>query len=110
MEGNQIMAICLICLTAAIILIRFRRLSQKQKIKVLEKVLFSLVLDAEKQFGAKTGEAKYAAVVRMFYSSLPKRIIGFISPELIGYLIEQAVTEMKEYLKKNSEVQKITTS
>ncbi|MEI6680536.1 MAG: hypothetical protein WCL21_18150 [Mariniphaga sp.] len=87
----------------------FWKLTKAEKRKVLEQIIFSLVLEAEKQFGEKTGEAKYAAVVRMVYTALPKVITGFISPKLLGILIENAVLEMKEYLLKNPAAQNIIT-
>lgn len=110
MEWNQILAIILIFIVMVSTLIWFWRLTSQQKREVLEKIIFSLVLEAEIQFGGKTGEAKYAAVVRMFYSTLPKAITKFISPKLIRILIENAVLEMKEYLNKNPAAQHIIAS
>jgi hypothetical protein len=110
MELNQIMIMIIAIAISLALIVWFWKLTNAEKRKVLEQIIFSLVLEAEKQFGVKTGEAKYAAVVRMFYSLMPKVITGFITPKLLGILIEEAVAEMKNYLEGNLVIQKIITS
>ena len=67
----------------------------KQKVK---EILFYLVTQAEKQFGEKQGQLKYACVVTWLYERMPVVCRFFFSEREINTLIESAVKRMKEYL------------
>jgi hypothetical protein len=67
----------------------------KPKVK---EILFYLVTQAEKQFGEKQGQLKYACVVTWLYERLPAVCRFFFTQKELNALIESAVKRMKEYL------------
>ena len=62
------------------------------------KIVLSLVVQAEKAFGSGTGELKYAYVVEKFYDKLPTIIKLLFTKKEIDTLIETAVQQMKKAL------------
>ena len=52
-----------------------------------------------------TGELKYAAVTTWLYERIPAIVKFFFTAKQIDQLIEAAVDQMKEYLKKNVSAQ-----
>jgi len=76
----------------------------------IAKILFFLVTQAEKQYGSGTGDLKYAAVTTWLYEKMPIAIRFLFSPKVIDELIEKAVIEMKEYLKKNTQANILITT
>jgi hypothetical protein len=67
----------------------------------LKDFVYSLVLQAEARWGAKTGEAKRAYVVQGFYERAPEVLRGLVSADKLLTVIEAAVTRMKEYFLRN---------
>lgn len=70
----------------------------------VSEMLFYLVTRAEKEFGAGTGEIKYAGVVTWLYERMPAFFRIVLSKKEIDTLIETAVGKMKEYLKQNGNI------
>ncbi|MBR3966714.1 MAG: hypothetical protein IKJ91_06545 [Clostridia bacterium] len=64
-------------------------------------ILYSLVTEAEKQFGGGTGELKQAYVIKQVYNALPGILKTFISAEKIGAWVDDALITAKEKWKKN---------
>lgn len=64
--------------------------------KVLNKVLFSLVTQAEKQFGGGTGKLKLAAVSDWIYQRIPAILKLLFSEKDIESMIETALEEAKK--------------
>ena len=64
--------------------------------KVLNKVLFSLVTQAEKQFGGGTGKLKLAAVSDWIYQRIPSVLKLLFSERDIEKMIETALEEAKK--------------
>ena len=71
-------------------------------INKVKQVLLYLVTEAERIYGGKTGEIKFAWVAEKIYSMLPTIVKMFISTETIEMLINKAVEDMKEYLLSNN--------
>lgn len=71
--------------------------------KKVNNMLFYLVTEAEAIFGSGTGELKYAAVVTSLYEILPSILKILLTEKQIDDMIEQAVQDMKEYLKEHPE-------
>ena len=82
-------------------------LCRKGTTPYVKKMLFYLVTEAERHFGAGTGELKYAAVTTWIYEKLPSIVRFFFTTKQIDKLIEEAVNEMQEYLSKNSKANNI---
>lgn len=84
--------IVIICLTG------LGFLYKKGKINTVKKIILSLVVQAEKTLGSKTGELKYAMVVERLYSVLPILLRLLFTRKEIDNLIEEAVQFLKDYL------------
>ena len=75
---------------------------------IVYKILYSLVNEAEKIFGAGTGKLKFAYVMEKAYALLPAVIKVVITYKTFEKWIESAVTKMKEDLKEKSKQAEIT--
>ena len=71
----------------------------KDKKTQLARMALYFVAQAEKEYGGKTGEIKYAVVVYQLYKHIPLILRPFISEVVLGNIIETAVTKLKEILK-----------
>ena len=71
---------------------------------VVMKMLYSLVTEAEKEYGSGTGELKLADVVSKVYPKLPAIIKTFVSDKRLTEWIEQALAAAKETWKKNAAI------
>ena len=71
-------------------------LVKRGETKVLNKVLFSLVTQAEKQFGGGTGKLKLAAVSDWIYQRIPAILKLLFSEKDIESMIETALEEAKK--------------
>ena len=65
---------------------------------VVKKIILSLVVQAEKALGSKTGELKYAYVVEKVYDKLPFIVTMFFTKAELNNLIESAVNKLKSIL------------
>lgn len=63
---------------------------------VITRMLYSLVTEAERTFGAGTGPIKLAAVIDAIYPSLPAVIKIFITEKALVRWIEEALAKAKE--------------
>ena len=79
--------------------------------KQIKQCLLYLVTNAEKEYGGKTGKLKFSKVSNDIYSYLPSLAKMFISSKMIEELINKAVEEMEEYLKKDDDddAEQVTT-
>lgn len=71
-------------------------LVKRGETKVLNKVLFGLVTQAEKQFGGGTGKLKLAAVSDWIYQRIPAVLKLLFSEKDIERMIETALEEAKK--------------
>ena len=71
-------------------------LIKRGETKVLNKVLFSLVTQAEKQFGGGTGKLKLAAVSDWIYQRIPAVLKLLFSERDIENMIESVLEEAKK--------------
>jgi len=80
-------------------------LIRKGATSYVKQMLFYLVTQAEAEFGSGTGDLKYAAVTTWLYERMPAILKFFFTAKQIDAMIEAAVEQMKEYLKKNASAQ-----
>lgn len=73
----------------------------KKQYAILDKIVFSLVTEAERKYGGGTGAAKLAAVIEQLYPKIPAVIRLFISAAQIEKLIERVLADAKERWEKN---------
>lgn len=71
-------------------------LIKRGETKVLKKILFNLVTQAEKQFGSGTGELKFAAVADWIYQRIPAVLKLLFTSSDIEKMIEAALEEAKK--------------
>ncbi len=89
----------IICTCTALGILYFR--GQK---KIVYKILYSLVTEAEKQFGGGTGELKQAYVIEKVYNALPALLKSFISAQRLGKWVDDALELAKRKWGENSKV------
>lgn len=71
-------------------------LIKRGETKILEKILFNLVTQAEKQFGGGTGSLKFAAVADWIYQRIPAVLKLLFTEKDIANMIEAALEEAKK--------------
>lgn len=71
-------------------------LALRGKKQIIYKMLYALVTEAEKQYGAGTGSIKFAEVMTKMYSMLPAVIRIFVTYDTLAKWIEDALAEAKE--------------
>lgn len=71
---------------------------KKGKVSLVKKIILSLVVEAEKYLGSKTGDLKYAFVVKNLYNILPLSLRVLFTQKQIDDFIEEAVQYLKIYL------------
>lgn len=76
---------------------------------VVMKMLYSLVTEAEKNFGSGTGSLKLAAVIAEIYPKLPAVIKLFITEETIEKWVEDALAAAKKKWESNTNIQAYIT-
>lgn len=64
--------------------------------KILKKILFNLVTQAEKQFGGGTGSMKFAAVADWIYQRIPAVLKLLFTEKDIADMIEAVLEEAKK--------------
>ena len=91
----------LIVLAAATALVLLWVRGQKN---IVYKILYSLVTEAEKQFGSGPGELKLSYVINKVYNSLPGVLRAFISAERLALWVDEVLATAKEKWAVNANV------
>ena len=68
---------------------------------IVAKLIYGLVIDAEKDLGSKTGQLKKKQVISKVYSQLPVCIRFVVNEATVSRIIDEAVHFMKEALEQN---------
>lgn len=76
-------------------------LIKKGKTKILNNILYKLVTQAEREYGAGTGELKYAAVSDWIYERLPAILKILFTAKDIDEMIETALQAAKKKWEQN---------
>ena len=77
--------------------------------KIAKRILLSLVVAAEQQFGGKTGEIKFSYVAEKLHEKLPFVVQLLFTEKDIANMIAEAVCKMKEILTDNPEASSAIT-
>lgn len=86
--------------------IRWQRLNQDERYKMIRGWLLQAVLIAEKEFGSGTGKLKLSAVYDKFCERFPW-LVKVLSFETFSKYVDDALGEMKDVLKQNSAIASI---
>lgn len=90
----------LIILYITVICVRiFILIPTSVKRKIIKEFIYSLVLEAEKNFWGKAGEIKLSFVIRTFYTQCPIDLRRFVPEQMVIDWIEESVIRMKNYFK-----------
>lgn len=76
-------------------------LVKRGEVKILNNILYRLVTQAEKEYGAGTGELKYAAVSDWIYERLPAILKFLFTSKDIDKMIETALEAAKKKWEQN---------
>lgn len=107
--------VMLIILAVAVIaIVAFDVLAQKKKsgemtletatdiaMSVISRVAFSLITDAERQYGSGTGELKMSACVAKLIDLLPEAVVELVPEKTISEQLEKALEIAKNKWEKN---------
>ena len=69
---------------------------------IVAKIIYGLVIEAEKDLGSKTGQLKKKQVISKVYRQLPVFLRFVVNEATVSRLIDEAVHFMKESLEKNN--------
>lgn len=69
---------------------------------IVAKLIYGLVIEAEKDLGSKTGQLKKKQVISKVYSQLPVFIRFVVNEATVSRIIDEAVHFMKESLEQNN--------
>lgn len=69
---------------------------------IVAKIIYGLVIEAEKDLGSKTGQLKKKQVISKVYSQLPVFIRFVVNEATVSRIIDEAVHFMKESLEQNN--------
>ncbi len=67
----------------------------KKQYAILDRIIFALVTEAEKQYGSGTGAVKLAAVIDWVYPKIPAVIRLFITADQLTKLIERVLSNAR---------------
>lgn len=76
----------------------------KKQYAILDRIIFALVTEAEKQYGGGTGAVKLAAVIDWVYPKIPAVIRLFITAPQLTKLIERVLAEAKANWENNPNI------
>ena len=74
--------------------------SPARRREILNSVLMSLAVEAERLYGAKTGQLKKKQVIAWLYARY-KWLMWFVSEESLSKLIDEVVEKMNAWMKSN---------
>ena len=69
---------------------------------IVAKLIYGLVIEAEKDLGSKTGQLKKKQVISKVYQQLPVFIRFVVNEATVSRMIDEAVHFMKESLEQNN--------
>ena len=75
--------------------------AQKIALSIIQHVGFALVTDAERQYGAGTGELKMSACITKLIELLPEKIVRVLPEDFLKKQLEAILTTAKEKWNKN---------
>lgn len=94
-----ILALILIAALTVFVVTLIKASPTKRK-EILNSVLMSLAVEAERLYGAKTGQLKKQQVIAWLYARY-KWLTWLISEESLSRLIDEVVARMNEWMKSN---------
>ena len=106
MDYQTILIIPVIAIGAIISVYNFIKMGRAQQLNKVKAWLLFAVVEAEKEFGSKTGQLKLRYVYDLFISKF-KVLSYIISFDTFSRLVDEALDEMKDMINKISEEEDI---
>lgn len=78
--------------------------------KIVYKILYALVTEAEKSYGGGTGSLKQATVISQVYDKLPAVFKNIVSVTTLEKWVDDAVEKAKEKWFENAKLEKYITN
>lgn len=85
---------------AVVFVVTLIQASPARRREILNSVLMSLAVEAERLYGAKTGQLKKQQVVAWLYARY-KWLTWFVTEEMLSRLIDEVVEKMNAWMKSN---------
>lgn len=82
----------------------FIKTPKTEQLEKVKKWLLQAVIEAERQMGEKTGQAKLSLTYDMFVARFPA-IASFISFETFSLMVDEALEKMRTMLESNKNLQ-----
>lgn len=92
--------LALAVIAAVVFVVTLIQASPARRREILNSVLMSLAVEAERLYGAKTGQLKKQQVIAWLYARY-KWLTWLISEESLSKLIDEVVARMNEWMKSN---------
>lgn len=98
-----ILAAMAVAAVGCVLVVRFFKKPRAEQVAKVKQWLLYAVLEAEKQFGSKTGALKLRSVYDLFVSRFPwlAKIVSF---ETFSTWVDEALDSAEEWLKKDTAV------
>lgn len=93
-----------VILLIVVVLVAALYLAFRAEKSVIFKMLYSMVTEAEKEYGGGTGSLKLAAVIERVYAKLPALLRAFIPASTLQKWIEDVLTEAKKAWESNANI------
>lgn len=100
----MLIAAAAIISVAAISVIGFLKTPRSKQIEQVREMLLTWVVEAEKEFGSKTGKLKLSFVYDRLNQVAPA-VAAFISFETFSLLVDEALEKMRTMLETNKNLQ-----
>lgn len=84
----------------AVFVVTLIQASPARRKEILNSILMSLAVEAERLYGAKTGQLKKQQVIAWLYARY-KWLTWLVSEESLSKLIDEVVEKMNEWMKSN---------
>ncbi len=78
--------------------------------KIVYKILYALVTEAEKSYGGGTGSLKQATVISQVYDKLPAIFKSIVSVTTLEKWVDDVVEKAKEKWSENAKLEKYITN
>ena len=91
------------CVVVLLVLVAACYLIYIGKLSLVKKIVYSVVIEADKKFGEEQDDIKYAYIVGAVYPRLPIIARQFITKKYLGELIQEGMDELKKFFEENPE-------
>jgi hypothetical protein len=95
-----IVGVLIVAVMVTVAVVYFVNLTPEKRAHIINEVLFSLAIEAERLYGEKTGQVKKKQVIAWFYERY-KWLALLLKKEELEIWIDEVVDDMNDWLKSN---------